>query len=131
MIPTYFKLACRSLISKKHNSYISVLGLGIGIATAMLVGAYIVNENSFDKFQKNYSRIYRIVNKTSHTTELDKEYVPLGDLGVRKPRKLEVIGTKTKILLKKHLKAPHMGSWWWFSGRAAGCFEEPGGGAEV
>jgi putative ABC transport system permease protein len=75
MIPTYFKLAFRSLISKKHNSLISVLGLGIGIATAMLVGAYIVNENSFDKFQKNYSRIYRIVNKTGNTAKLDKEFI--------------------------------------------------------
>jgi putative ABC transport system permease protein len=75
MIPTYFKLACRSLISKKHNSIISVLGLGVGIATALLVGAYIINENSFDKFQKNYSRIYRIVNKTGNSAELDKEYI--------------------------------------------------------
>src|SRR5674476_1575907 len=75
MIATYFKLACRSLISKKHNSFISVLGLGFGIATAMLVGAYIVNENSFDKFQKNYTRIYRIVNKTRNTAELDKEFI--------------------------------------------------------
>src|SRR5664280_517490 len=75
MIPTYFKLAFRSLISKKHNSFISVLGLGIGIATAMLVGAYIINEKSFDKFQKNYTRIYRIVNKTRNTAELDKEFI--------------------------------------------------------
>ena len=75
MISTYFKLACRSLISKKHNSFISILGLGIGLATAMLVGAYMVNENSFDKFQQNYNRLYRIVNKTGKTAKLDKEYL--------------------------------------------------------
>src|ERR1035437_1223699 len=74
MIGTYFKLSYRSLISKKHNSIISVLGLGIGLATAMLTGAYIVNENSFDKFHKNYNRIYRLVNKTSNRATLDKEY---------------------------------------------------------
>jgi putative ABC transport system permease protein len=51
-----------------------VLGLGIGLATAMLTGAYIVNENSFDKFHKNYNRIYRLVNKTSNRATLDKEY---------------------------------------------------------
>ena len=77
MIPTYFKLAYRSLINKKHNSIISVLGLGIGLATAMLVGAYIVNEIGFDKFQKNYNSIYRIVNKTGNSAKLDKEYINL------------------------------------------------------
>jgi len=74
MITTYFKLAYRSLINKKHNSFISVLGLGIGLATALLVEAYIVNENSFDKFHQNYNQIYRIVNKTTHSVNLDKEY---------------------------------------------------------
>ncbi len=74
MIVTYFKLSYRSLINKKHNSFISVLGLGIGFATAMLVGAYIINENSFDKFHQNYNRIYWIVNKTGNTAKLDKEY---------------------------------------------------------
>jgi len=74
MTSTYFILAWRNLINKKHNSFISVLGLGIGLATAMLVGAYIVNEKSFDKFQKNYNRIYRVVNKTGNTSKLDKEY---------------------------------------------------------
>ncbi|MBK8884385.1 MAG: ABC transporter permease [Bacteroidales bacterium] len=77
MIATYLKLSYRSMISKKYNSFISVLGLGIGIATAMLVGAYIVNENSFDKFHQNYNRLYRIVNKTSNTTKLDKEFAPV------------------------------------------------------
>ena len=74
MIATYFKLSWRSLISKKHNSFISVLGLGIGLSTAMFVGAYIVNEKSFDKFHDNYSCIYRLVNKTTSTAKLDKEY---------------------------------------------------------
>lgn len=74
MIATYFKLSWRSLINKKHNSLISVLGLGIGFATVMLVGAYIINENSFDKFHQNYNQIYRIVNKTGNTAKLDKEY---------------------------------------------------------
>jgi putative ABC transport system permease protein len=74
MIATYFKLSYRSLINKKHNSFISVLGLGIGLATAMLIGVYIINENSFDKFHQNYNTIYRLVNKTSNKAMLDKEY---------------------------------------------------------
>jgi putative ABC transport system permease protein len=74
MIPTCFKLAYRSLINKKHNSVISIMGLGIGLATVLLVGAYFVNEYSFDKFQQNYQRIYRIVNKTGNTAKLDKEF---------------------------------------------------------
>jgi putative ABC transport system permease protein len=74
MIPTFIKLAFRSLLNKRHNSLISILGLGIGIATTMLVGAYIFNEYSFDKFQLNYNHIYRIVNKTGNTAKLDKEY---------------------------------------------------------
>lgn len=75
MISTCFRLAYRTLITKKHNSIISIVGLGIGLATVMLVGAYIINENSFDKFQQNYTRIYRIVNKAGNRANLDKEYI--------------------------------------------------------
>jgi putative ABC transport system permease protein len=51
-----------------------VLGLGVGLATTLLIGAFIINEKSFDKFHKNYSSIYRLVNKTSNKALLDKEY---------------------------------------------------------
>jgi putative ABC transport system permease protein len=73
MIATYLKLSYRSLINKKHSSLISVLGLGIG-ATTLLIGTFIVNEKSFDKFHKDYRCIYRLVNKTSGKALLDKEY---------------------------------------------------------
>jgi putative ABC transport system permease protein len=74
MISTYFKLAYRRLISKKHNSIISVLGLGIGFASVLLTGAYILNERSFDKFHSNYTHIYRIINTTGNTAKIDKEF---------------------------------------------------------
>jgi|BarGraIncu01121A_1022015.scaffolds.fasta_scaffold285897_1 hypothetical protein len=42
---------------------------------------------------------------------------PLGDLGVRKQRKFEVIGMEIKILMKNVLKPPiWVGGW--FSGKA-------------
>lgn len=59
MISTDFKIAIRNI---KHNgltSAISIIGLGIGLASIILLMALIVHETSFDKFIPNHQNVYR------------------------------------------------------------------------
>jgi putative ABC transport system permease protein len=60
MLKNYFKIAFRNLWKNKGYSAINIIGLAIGIATCLLISLYVLDELSYDKFNKNADRIYRI-----------------------------------------------------------------------
>ncbi|HWA34229.1 MAG TPA: ABC transporter permease, partial [Cyclobacteriaceae bacterium] len=60
MLSSYFKVIFRSLARNKMFSMINLLGLSIGLTSAMLLGLYVVDEFSFDHFHKNADRIYGV-----------------------------------------------------------------------
>lgn len=60
MIKNYFKIAWRNLMSHKAYSGINILGLGIGIASCLLILQYVTYELSYENFQVNKDRIYRV-----------------------------------------------------------------------
>ena len=59
MIKNYLVASIRSL--KKHFTYtvINIVGIGLGLATCILLSIWINHELSYDQFHKNASRIYR------------------------------------------------------------------------
>ncbi len=66
MIKNYFKIAWRNLMKNKVFSFINIFGLTIGLTSFILIALYIFDELSFDRFHKNASNIYRVVeDKTS------------------------------------------------------------------
>ena len=60
MFKNYFKVALRSLWKSKGFSAINIFGLAIGLATCLLITLYVVDELSYDRFNKKADRIYRI-----------------------------------------------------------------------
>ena len=60
MIKNYFKVALRNLWKNKGFSAINIFGLAIGLAVCLLIVLYVVNELSYDKYNKNADRIYRL-----------------------------------------------------------------------
>ena len=61
MISNYIKIAFRNLIRFKAYSAINITGLAIGMACCILILLYVYDEMSYDRFNKNSDRIYRIV----------------------------------------------------------------------
>lgn len=61
MISNYFKIALRSLLRQKSYAFINIVGLALGLATCLLIGLYVADELSYDRFHVNYDRIYRVV----------------------------------------------------------------------
>ena len=61
MILTDFKIAIRNLKRNKVQSSISILGLGIGLGSIILLMALIVHETSFDRFIPGYRNVNRII----------------------------------------------------------------------
>jgi len=61
MFKNYFKTAWRTLWKQKAFSAINVLGLAIGISASLVIYLIVSYDLSFDKFEKDNSRIYRVV----------------------------------------------------------------------
>ena len=61
MIKNYFKIAWRNLLKNKKSSFINIGGLAIGMAVAILIGLWIWDELSFDKYHKNYDTIGQVM----------------------------------------------------------------------
>ena len=57
MLKNYFKIAWRNLFRNKISSFINIGGLTVGMAVAMLIGLWIYDELSFNKYHQNYDRI--------------------------------------------------------------------------
>ena len=61
MLKTYFLVAWRNFIRNKIFSLINVLGLSIGISASLVIFLIVHYDFSFDKFENNRDRIYRVV----------------------------------------------------------------------
>jgi len=60
MFKNYFRSLYRNIINNKFYTAINIIGLAIGIATALLILLYIQDELSYDKHYEKHKRIYRI-----------------------------------------------------------------------
>src|SRR6476620_7891438 len=60
MIKNYLKIAWRNIIRQKGYSGINIVGLAIGIAACLLILQYVSFELSYENFQTNKDRIYRV-----------------------------------------------------------------------
>ena len=63
MLRNYFIVAWRNLTKNKVSSIINIGGLTIGISVAMLIGLWIYDELSFNKYHSNYDRIAQIMTR--------------------------------------------------------------------
>jgi putative ABC transport system permease protein len=60
MLRNYIRSAWRNIVRHKFISAINISGLAIGLTCCLLILAYIINELSYDKFNVNADRTYRV-----------------------------------------------------------------------
>ena len=70
MLKNYLLVAFRNLVKNKMHSFINVAGLSVGMAVAMLIGFWIWDELSFDKYNPNYDRIAQVKQHLNHNGEI-------------------------------------------------------------
>lgn len=75
MFKNYLKSAWRNLKKNKIYSFINIGGLAIGMSVAMIIGLWVWDELSFDKFHKNYNDLAQVwqfvkfdLNKSAYNT---------------------------------------------------------------
>ncbi|HYK44373.1 MAG TPA: ABC transporter permease [Parafilimonas sp.] len=60
MFHNYFKTAWRNIIRTFGYSLLNVLGLATGMAVALLIGLWVYDQYSYDKFLPGYQSLYRV-----------------------------------------------------------------------
>ncbi len=61
----FLRIFMRNLLVYKNFNFINLIGLSVGITLCMLILVYIRFETSFDRFNPDASRVYRIVSKNT------------------------------------------------------------------
>ena len=73
MIKNYFKIAWRNLVKSKGYSAINIGGLAVGMAVAMMIGLWVYDELSFDKYHKNYDRIAQVMQHANFNGKIETQ----------------------------------------------------------
>jgi putative ABC transport system permease protein len=70
MVFNYLKIALRNLLKSKGFSLINIIGLSIGMASAILIMLWINDEVSYDQFHEKKDRIYEAWNRNTYDGNL-------------------------------------------------------------
>ena len=77
MFDSYFKITLRKLYREKLYALINVTGLSAGIACCLILGLYLRSELTYDLYNVNHDRIYRVVEEFDNKGQLDA-FAPTG-----------------------------------------------------
>jgi len=61
MLKNYLTIAWRNLVRSKWYSLINTLGLSIGMAVALLIGLWVWDELTFNKYHENHDRLAQVM----------------------------------------------------------------------
>ena len=100
MFKNYFKIAWRNMMRSKGYSALNILGLATGMAVALLIGLWVQNEYSFDKFLPGYQQIYQVrrnFNSNGDTLNFSSASLKLADALRREVPEFEYISESLGI----------------------------------
>lgn len=89
MIKNYLKIAWRNLFKHKVFSFINIIGLALGMASCLLILQYVRIERSYDTFQKDGERIFRLKQNRYDQGKLTTEWAA-GTAGIAQLVKNEI-----------------------------------------
>lgn len=103
MLKNYIKIAFRNLIRDKSFSILNLIGLSVGLASVIMIMAYVRYELSYDKSYSNNKQVYRLIeeNKEGNADDyllslpmglaqvLQKEFPAVHDFSVVNKGKLD------------------------------------------
>jgi ABC-type antimicrobial peptide transport system permease subunit len=118
MIRSYFKIAFRNLRRHQAYSFINMAGLSVGMAVAMLIGLWIGDELSFDRYHPNYNWLAQVMGTQTFNNEVGTApniVVPIeNELRTKYAsdfKRLSLTWTSTNVLAVGEKKLSRSGRW--------------------
>ena len=71
MLNTYLTLSLRNLLRERIYAVINILGLSLGVACFLIIGLYLHMELTFDRFNADHERIYRLTETYANSARND------------------------------------------------------------
>lgn len=105
MFKNYFKIAFRSLSRSKGYSAINVGGLAVGMAVAMLIGLWVYDELSFNRYHQNYDRIAQVMQHVNFNGKINTQISNPAAMG---PEIRARYGSDFKHVLQASWQGSHM-----------------------
>lgn len=69
MLLNYFKIAVRNILRNRLHSFINIIGLSIGLACAVLLLLYILDELSYDRHFSKHDRVFVVLQLEKYGNE--------------------------------------------------------------
>jgi putative ABC transport system permease protein len=76
MFQNNLKISLRNLIKHKTFSLINILGFAFGISVCLLIVLFLIKEYSYDSYNTNSDRIYRLVDVANNSSAIDYRIAP-------------------------------------------------------
>ena len=123
MFKNYFKIAWRNLKRYKGYSLINIAGLAVGIASCLLLFMVVNYELGYDRFQKNFQNIYRVVSEEKYSDGITyNPGVPIPLLETMRTKFPQIEVAALNLIFGSQITVPATGS-----GEADKKFLEPAG----
>jgi hypothetical protein len=81
MLRNYFKIAWRNLAKNRVYSAINLVGLSVGMAVALLIGLWLWDELTFNRYHQNYDRLAQVIKHVTRNGAIKTTFsqpLPLG-----------------------------------------------------
>jgi hypothetical protein len=70
MLANYIRLAWRNMFVNKQFAFLNLVGLSTGLASAILIYLWVIDETRVDKFNEKDSRLYKVLANMSTPNEV-------------------------------------------------------------
>jgi len=98
MLKNYLKIAWRSLLKDRQFTLLNLLGLSVGLACTLLIGLWVADEFSMERYNPNDARLYQVMSR--HKTDngvVTGTYTP-GILATAMKKELPQVEDATEVL---------------------------------
>ncbi|WP_290712737.1 ABC transporter permease, partial [Flavihumibacter sp. CACIAM 22H1] len=126
MIKNYFKIAWRNLMKSKGYSAINIGGLAVGMAIALMIGLWVHDELSFNKYHRNYARIAQVMQHANYNGKIASQ---VSNPAVMSPELKAKFGSDFKYVVQTSWEGTHLLSVGTKHIKSGGIFMEPDGPA--
>ena len=78
---TLIKAFAKNFLRQRSTNLLSIGGLSLGMAIALLLGWWAINETKFDNFHKDKEKIFRICREgflNNETAKIGSLFAPMG-----------------------------------------------------
>lgn len=77
MLKNYWKIAWRNLVKDRRFTVLNLIGLSVGLACALLIGLWIADEWSMEKYNPNDARLYQVMDNMKEANGIQTgDYTP-------------------------------------------------------